>query len=245
MSSDCAAAGIEVDVGVERDAALELNAPFFFVQRAPSRPWVTLKLALSADGGVADPTGAHRWITGPESRRDVHRLRANADAIAVGIGTVLADDPELTVRDVPPPRVAPRRVVFDSTLRTPPSSKLVRTARETPTHVHRSRGSSVSDRRRRPSFWDWECEVMASPALRDSPRGPLRCAASARCSSKAGRVWRERSCANRWSTASLSFGHRWCSATERLMRSSSRPLGSARRSIGFASSKSVGSAMTP
>jgi diaminohydroxyphosphoribosylaminopyrimidine deaminase/5-amino-6-(5-phosphoribosylamino)uracil reductase len=125
-------AGIEVDIGVERHAALELNAPFFNAI-ASSRPWVTLKLALSADGRIADPTGAHRWITGVASRREVHRLRANADAIAVGVGTVLADDPSLTVRDVPPPRVPPRRVVFDSTLRTPRTSVLMRTAREVET----------------------------------------------------------------------------------------------------------------
>src|SRR5207237_863099 len=88
-------AGIEVEIGVEAAAACELNAPFFnsFVS---DRPWVTLKLALSADGAIADPTGQRRWITGPESRIESHRMRAGVDAIAVGIGTVIADDPELT-----------------------------------------------------------------------------------------------------------------------------------------------------
>jgi diaminohydroxyphosphoribosylaminopyrimidine deaminase/5-amino-6-(5-phosphoribosylamino)uracil reductase len=125
-------AGIQVDIGVERDAALELNAPFFNAVVSP-RPWVTLKLALSADGAIADPTGARRWITGADARVEVHRLRANSDAIAVGIGTVLADDPSLTVRDADAPRVAPKRVVFDSTLRTPPASNLLRTARDVET----------------------------------------------------------------------------------------------------------------
>jgi diaminohydroxyphosphoribosylaminopyrimidine deaminase / 5-amino-6-(5-phosphoribosylamino)uracil reductase len=125
-------AGIQVVRGVERDAALELNAPFFNAV-CRHRPWVTLKLALSADGAIADPSGVHRWITGPESRAEVHRLRANADAIAVGVGTVLADDPTLTVRDAPAPRVPPRRVVFDSMLRTPRSSSLVRTTDEAET----------------------------------------------------------------------------------------------------------------
>jgi diaminohydroxyphosphoribosylaminopyrimidine deaminase/5-amino-6-(5-phosphoribosylamino)uracil reductase len=125
-------AGIVVDVGLEEAAALELNTPFFNAQSS-DRPWVTLKLALSSDDAVADPTGTNRWITGPESRREVHRLRANADAIAVGVGTVLADDPELTVRDAPAPRVAPRRIIFDSEARTPLASKLVRGAREVPT----------------------------------------------------------------------------------------------------------------
>ena len=125
------AAGIAVDVGPERLAALELNAPFFNAH-ASDRPWVTLKLALSADGAIADPTGANRWITGETSRAYVHHLRAGSDGVAVGIGTVLADDPTLTVRDAPAPRVPPRRVVFDSSLRTPIGSSLIRNARETP-----------------------------------------------------------------------------------------------------------------
>jgi diaminohydroxyphosphoribosylaminopyrimidine deaminase/5-amino-6-(5-phosphoribosylamino)uracil reductase len=127
-------AGIQVDVGVDRDAACELNAAFFAAGHR-HRPWVILKLAISADGAVADPTGTHRWITGPESRREVHRMRAGVDAIAVGIGTVLADDPALTVREFPAPRVAPRRVVFDTTLRIPMDSSLVRTARAIDTRV--------------------------------------------------------------------------------------------------------------
>lgn len=122
-------AGIHVDVGIEQSSALELNAPFFNAI-ATSRPWVTLKLALSADDGMADPTGNRRWITGAESRAEVHHLRANADAIAVGVGTVIADDPSLTVRDAAAPRVRPKRVVFDSSLRTPRTSVLMRTARE-------------------------------------------------------------------------------------------------------------------
>jgi diaminohydroxyphosphoribosylaminopyrimidine deaminase/5-amino-6-(5-phosphoribosylamino)uracil reductase len=127
-------AGIEVDVGVEEKAACELNAPFF-AAGTYHRPWVTLKLAISADGAIADPTGANRWVTGRESRREVHRMRANSDAILVGIGTVLADDPELTVRDVPAPRVAPHRVILDRGLRIPLPSKLVKTARELDTRV--------------------------------------------------------------------------------------------------------------
>jgi len=126
------AAGISVDVGVERENALEINAPFFNAHGS-DRPWITLKLAVSSDGAVADPSGKHRWITGPESRVEVHRLRANADAVAVGIGTVLADDPSLTVRDAPAPRVAPTRIVFDTRLRTPLNSVLVKSARHTRT----------------------------------------------------------------------------------------------------------------
>jgi len=127
-------AGIQVDEGVERDAALELNGPFFNAH-ASDRPWVTLKLAVSADGAIADPTGIHRWITGPESRAEVHRMRANNDAILIGIGTALADDPELTVRDAMRPRVPPARVVLDRRLRLPTTARLVRSARTSPTIV--------------------------------------------------------------------------------------------------------------
>jgi diaminohydroxyphosphoribosylaminopyrimidine deaminase/5-amino-6-(5-phosphoribosylamino)uracil reductase len=128
------AAGIAVETGVEEERARELNAPFFnaFVS---ARPWVTLKLALSIDGAIADAHGRSKWITGPRSRRAVHRLRAGHDAIAVGIGTVLADDPSLTVRGVRAPRVAPRRIVFDRRLRIPVDAQLVRTASEVPTLV--------------------------------------------------------------------------------------------------------------
>ena len=134
-------AGVRVDLGLERAAALELNAAFFNAH-ASDRPWVTLKLALSADGAIADPEGVHRWITGPTARAEVHRIRAQHDAIAVGAGTVLADDPSLTVRDAPAPRIPPARVVFASALRLPLGSVLVRTAREIPTLVVARQGNA-------------------------------------------------------------------------------------------------------
>jgi diaminohydroxyphosphoribosylaminopyrimidine deaminase/5-amino-6-(5-phosphoribosylamino)uracil reductase len=127
--------GVELTFGVEEAAALELNAPFFFAAKQPKRPWVTLKLALSRNGKMNDPSGERRWITNEQSRAEVHRLRANVDAIAVGIGTVRADNPELTARGPIRPRVAPMRVVFDSNAETPLESKLVVTARGTPTVV--------------------------------------------------------------------------------------------------------------
>ncbi|HET9777336.1 MAG TPA: bifunctional diaminohydroxyphosphoribosylaminopyrimidine deaminase/5-amino-6-(5-phosphoribosylamino)uracil reductase RibD [Gemmatimonadaceae bacterium] len=127
--------GVEVDFAVEEPAALELNAPFFFAATNPPRPWVTLKLALSSNEKMNDPSGERRWITNEQSRQEVHRLRANVDAIAVGVGTVLADDPELTVRGPVRPRIAPARVVFDRNAETPLESKLVQTARETPTMI--------------------------------------------------------------------------------------------------------------
>lgn len=129
------AAGIDVLLGVEQAEAEELNAPFLFAARRADRPFVTLKLALSAEGAVAPAARRQQWLTGPDARRYVHQLRAGADAILVGIGTVLADDPQLTVREAPEPRVPPKRLVLDRTARLPLTSTLVRTARELPVGV--------------------------------------------------------------------------------------------------------------
>ena len=96
------------------------------------RPRVTLKLATSLDGRIATRAGESQWITSAESRAQTHKLRAQHDAIIVGIGTALADDPMLTARTDPPTDVQPLRLVADSNLRTPLSSKLVNTARQTP-----------------------------------------------------------------------------------------------------------------
>jgi diaminohydroxyphosphoribosylaminopyrimidine deaminase/5-amino-6-(5-phosphoribosylamino)uracil reductase len=133
------AAGIAVEVGLEVGLdvaeALELNAPFYFAASPARRPWVTLKLAVSLDGAIAGPAGAPRWLTGETARRHVHRLRAQSDAIAVGIGTAIADDPALTVRHGRRPRIAPLRVVLDRSARLPLTARLVKTARRVPTLV--------------------------------------------------------------------------------------------------------------
>jgi diaminohydroxyphosphoribosylaminopyrimidine deaminase/5-amino-6-(5-phosphoribosylamino)uracil reductase len=129
------AAGIAVEFGLEAEAAAELNAPFLHWAGGATRPWVTLKLAVSVDGAIAGADRARGWLTGEAARREVHHLRASADAIAVGIGTAIADDPALTVRGVRKPRVAPLRVVFDRSARLPARSQLVRTARRLPTVV--------------------------------------------------------------------------------------------------------------
>ncbi len=126
--------GVEVVVGVEETAARERNAAFFH-GLASDRPFVQLKLALSLDSALADRTRKPGWFTGEEARAEVHRLRAGTDAVAIGIGTALADDPLLTVRGVAPPRVPPVRVVFDTSARLPIHSKLVQSARETPVLV--------------------------------------------------------------------------------------------------------------
>ena len=127
--------GVQVDFSVEEPAAIELNAPFFFAAANSTRPWVTLKLALSSDDKMNDPSGERRWISNELSRTEVQRLRANVDAIAVGLGTVRADDPQLTARGTIRPRVAPMRVVFDRNADTPLESNLVRTAKQTPTMI--------------------------------------------------------------------------------------------------------------
>ena len=127
-------AGIEVHVGVEEEAARELNAPFFHATLS-QRPWLTLKLAVSIDGAIADHTRRPAWITAEPARREVHRLRAGSDAVAVGAGTVRTDDPLLTVRDADPPRLAPARVVFAAARLIDPTSRLAATAREIPTIV--------------------------------------------------------------------------------------------------------------
>jgi diaminohydroxyphosphoribosylaminopyrimidine deaminase / 5-amino-6-(5-phosphoribosylamino)uracil reductase len=96
---------------------------------------VTLKLATSLDGRIATATGESRWITGPEARAEVHRLRAAHNAVLVGIETALADDPELTVRLDGYAGPQPARVVLDSRQRLLCTAKLVRTARAVPTYV--------------------------------------------------------------------------------------------------------------
>lgn len=106
------ALGVSAAVGgVLEDEARELNASFFHAFTS-ERPWVTLKLAVSLDGAITDAARSRGWITNARSRAEVHRLRAGVDAVAVGAATFRADAPALTVREVAPPRVPPRRVVF-------------------------------------------------------------------------------------------------------------------------------------
>jgi diaminohydroxyphosphoribosylaminopyrimidine deaminase/5-amino-6-(5-phosphoribosylamino)uracil reductase len=112
------AAGIDVTTGVEAEAVTEQLLPYL-THRRTGRPYVVLKLAASLDGRTAAPDGTSRWITGPVARADVHRLRAESQAILVGAGTVRADDPELTVRDAP--GNDPLRVVLG---KAPPEAKV-------------------------------------------------------------------------------------------------------------------------
>jgi diaminohydroxyphosphoribosylaminopyrimidine deaminase/5-amino-6-(5-phosphoribosylamino)uracil reductase len=118
-----AAAGVEVTLGVREDECVAMVADFAR-HIATGMPYATLKAAVTLDGRIATASGDSKWITGEAARREAHRMRDRADAVLVGIGTVLADDPALTVRHVR--GRDPLRVVLDTHLRTPPSATLVR-----------------------------------------------------------------------------------------------------------------------
>jgi len=118
-----AAAGIAFEAGLMEDDARELNLGFVS-RMTRGRPWVRLKVAATLDGRTALANGTSQWITGPEARRDGHRWRARACAIVTGGGTVKADDPQLTVREVPTPR-QPLRVVVDSHVETPAGARVL------------------------------------------------------------------------------------------------------------------------
>lgn len=121
-------AGLDVSVGCLEAEARRLNRAFF-TWVTERRPLVTLKVAMSLDGKISSWDRSSRWITGEEARREGHRLRGESDAVAVGIETVLADDPELTVRLDPAWPREPYRVVVDSRGRTPLTARVLASGR--------------------------------------------------------------------------------------------------------------------
>ena len=127
-------AGIEVQTGICETQARLLNAPFIKFA-ATGKCWVTLKWAQSIDGKVAtaEPSGSG-WISGEQSRKDVHKLRRRAQAILVGVNTVIADDPLLTARPSRGKKLT--RIVLDSHLRLPPDCKLIKTANKSPVLIY-------------------------------------------------------------------------------------------------------------
>lgn len=135
-------AGITVTVSRDTSIAAALLAPFLTCIRL-RRPYVIAKWAQSLDGKLATRTGESKWISCETSRRRVHRMRARVDAILVGVGTVITDDPSLTARGVTVRRVA-HRVVLDGRLRTPIRSQVVQSAHETPTIIYTSRSAARS-----------------------------------------------------------------------------------------------------
>jgi len=116
-------AGIQVETGLSEAEACELNIGFV-ARMSRGRPWLRLKTATSLDGKTGLISGESKWITGESARQDVHRWRARSCAILTGVGTVLADDPRMNVRDVETPR-QPLKVIVDSALRTPPEAKVL------------------------------------------------------------------------------------------------------------------------
>jgi diaminohydroxyphosphoribosylaminopyrimidine deaminase/5-amino-6-(5-phosphoribosylamino)uracil reductase len=119
-----AASGVRFESGLMEDEAKELNIGFVS-RMARARPWVRLKVAATLDGRTALENGKSQWITGPEARRDGHRWRARACAVLTGAGTVVADDPRFTVREVETPR-QPLRVIVDSRLETPSTARILK-----------------------------------------------------------------------------------------------------------------------
>ncbi len=127
-------AGIEIALGVLEPEALEVNAGFF-TRIKHGRPLVTLKLATSLDGRIATLSGESKWITGPEARAAGHQLRAGHDAIMVGSGTVLADDPDLTCRLPGLEDRSPVRIVLDTRLRISPTARVLTNQERYPTWI--------------------------------------------------------------------------------------------------------------
>lgn len=127
-------AGVDTIVGVLEDEAREINASYIHSFSA-RRPWVTLKMAISLDSAIADGTHSTTRITAGEARRFAHLLRAGHDAVAVGMGTVRADDPQLTVREAPAPRSAPLRVILSTTGRLSLTSTLANSIAQAPVLV--------------------------------------------------------------------------------------------------------------
>lgn len=128
-------AGVRVELTNASQNAVELSQPFLH-RLSTGRPWLIAKWAQTLDGRIATRTGASQWISGARSRARVHRLRAKVDAVMIGIGTAIADDPMLTARDCRSVRRSPKRVVLDTSGRLSRESRLVRTADEIPTIVY-------------------------------------------------------------------------------------------------------------
>ncbi len=167
-------AGVSVTVGVGRAKAEDMNRAYSHWVRT-KRPYVTLKAGMTLDGQIATATGESRWITGPSSRQEVHRLRSQADAVLVGIGTVIKDDPALTARR--PPRLTalaakqPLRVVLDSRLRISPGARILSGQRTARTLVATTPAASAAKRAR---LERQGIEVLVVPAANNRVSlGPL------------------------------------------------------------------------
>jgi diaminohydroxyphosphoribosylaminopyrimidine deaminase/5-amino-6-(5-phosphoribosylamino)uracil reductase len=157
------AAGIAVTVGVCEAEARKLNEAFI-KYTTTRRPFVTLKSAITLDGKIATRTGASQWITGELARQEGHRLRHAADAILVGIGTVLHDDPQLTTRLPDQQGVNPLRVIVDSTLRVPLQAQVTAVASDRRTLIVTTARASAAHRE---ALRTRGVEVICLPAYDD------------------------------------------------------------------------------
>lgn len=151
------AAGVAVEFGIGEAAARRLNAPYLTLL-AIGQPYVHAKWAMTLDGKIATKTGDSKWISNEASRRRAHALRGRMDAVIVGVGTVLADDPQLTARP-PGPRTA-IRVILDSNCRLPADSVLAKTARDVPTLVAATAAAPLD---RTAALRALGCEVLTLP----------------------------------------------------------------------------------
>lgn len=138
------AGGVSVEIGLRAEEAVRLNEAFF-VSVNEGRPFVTLKVAMSRDGKIAPPPGGERWISGEESRAWVHEFRDRVDAILVGVGTILEDDPLLTARPEGREGKSLIRVVLDSKLRTPPGARSLPPDRGVATIVAATEGADLEN----------------------------------------------------------------------------------------------------
>jgi diaminohydroxyphosphoribosylaminopyrimidine deaminase/5-amino-6-(5-phosphoribosylamino)uracil reductase len=154
-------AGIVVETGLSEKEARRLNAPYLKLLKT-GRPYVHAKWAMTLDGKIATRTGDSKWISGETARRHTHQLRGRMDAIIVGIGTVLADNPCLTVRP-PGPRV-PVRIILDSQGRLPGDSTLATTARDTPVLL-----ITAGESARACALRTLGCEMLTLPASGGRP----------------------------------------------------------------------------
>jgi diaminohydroxyphosphoribosylaminopyrimidine deaminase / 5-amino-6-(5-phosphoribosylamino)uracil reductase len=136
-------AGVEVSIGLLAREAAQVNEKYLHFMRT-GRPFVHLKLAASLDGKIATRTGDSRWITGEQSRARVHELRHEYDAILIGAGTALADDPLLTDRSGKSRRIPLLRIVLDETLKVSPESQLIATANSAPVVIFAAKSAEVS-----------------------------------------------------------------------------------------------------
>ncbi|MCD4690653.1 bifunctional diaminohydroxyphosphoribosylaminopyrimidine deaminase/5-amino-6-(5-phosphoribosylamino)uracil reductase RibD, partial [bacterium] len=137
-------AGVVVEVGCLETEAADLNAPYMYFRRT-GLPHVTLKLAVTVDGRITMSDPAERWISGEASRDRVHAMRSDADAILVGVGTLLADDPQLTDRRRDGGSRQPARIIADSLLRTPSDAAVIRGADAARTIIAAVADAGISD----------------------------------------------------------------------------------------------------